>query len=230
MHDGFLSASQVFFRYPRQIRWILDDVSFFVDRGCAAVIEGAAGSGKTTFLRAMTGHLTPQHGRFLCDSYPGTLPARAFGVMPQVMTLVPDLSTLENTIVPFLALDREIQERDLRFCNQLLQALDLGPYRHAEAGTLSHQQQKALMFVRAFVHRPPLVVLDDPLGGIQESLQARMIRLMKEFCHSGMTLIMTMGEGEADGVGLVDPVFWRYDMHNGQLKPRIAEGFARSVA
>jgi ABC-type multidrug transport system ATPase subunit len=230
MRAGFLSAHQVFFRYPGQTNWALDDVGFSLDRGCSAVIEGSAGSGKTTLLRTLTGHLCPQNGRFLCRSYPGALPARAFGVMPQAMTLVPGLSTLENTIMPFLALNRQIQERDIRFCNQLLQALDLGPFRHAEAGSLSHQQQRVLMFVRAFVHRPAIVVLDDPFGGVQASLQKRMIQMIQEFCHSGMTVVMTLGEGEADRAGLVDPVFWRYGMDHGHLESRFTEGFARSVA
>jgi ABC-type multidrug transport system ATPase subunit len=230
MSFGFFSAHHVFFRYAGQTGWALNDVTFSLDRGSAAVIEGGIASGKTTLLRTLTGHLQPHHGSVSSRCYPGKLPPEAFGVMPQTVTLAPDLSTLENIIMPFVALNRQIQERDIRFCNQLLQALGLGPHRHVNAGHLSHQQKKILMFVRAFVHRPALVMLDQPFGGIDESLHLLMMRLIVEFCRSGMTVVMTLHQGEADALGLVDPLFCRYDMDHGHLEPRIAESSTRSVA
>lgn len=230
MSLGFFSAHHVFFRYSGQTDWALNDVTFSLDRGCAAVIEGPAACGKTTLLRTFTGHLQPHHGTIASRCYPGKLPSQAFGMMPQAMTLVPALSTLENTIMPFVASNRQIQERDIRFCNQMLQALGLGPHRHARAGDLSHQQKNILMFVRAFVHRPPLVMLDQPFAGIDQALHEVMIRLILEFCRSGMTVVMTLTQGEGDALNLVDPLFCRYGMDHGHLEPRIPESSTRSVA
>ena len=230
MSFGFFSAHHVFFRYPGQTGWALNDITVSLDRGCAAVIEGPAACGKTTLIRTLTGHLHPHHGGVSSRCYPGKLPPQAFGVMPQTVILAPELSTLENTIMPFVALNRQIQERDIRFCNQLLQALGLGPHRHAKASELSHQQQNILMFVRAFVHRPALVMLDQPFSGMDESLHGVMMRLILEFCRSGMTMVMTLRKGEGDTLNLVDPLFCRYDMDHGHLEPRITESSTRSVA
>jgi ABC-type multidrug transport system ATPase subunit len=230
MSLGFFSAHHVFFRYAGQTGWALNDVALSLDRGCAAVIEGTVGCGKTTLIRTFTGHLKPHHGVISSRCYPGKLPPQAFGVMPQTLILAPELSTLENTIMPFVALNRQIQERDIRFANQLLQALGLGPHRHAQAAALSHQQQKILMFVRAVVHRPAFVMLDQPFAGMDDALRGIMMRLILEFCRGGMTVIMTLNQGEGDALNLVDPLFCRYGMDHGHLEPRIAESSTRSVA
>jgi ABC-type thiamine transport system ATPase subunit len=73
-------------------------------------------------------------------------------------------------------------------------------------------------------------MLDQPFSGMDESLHLLMMRLILEFCRSGMTMVMTLRKGEGDTLNLVDPLFCRYDMDHGQLEPRITESSTRSVA
>ncbi len=153
------------------------DLSFGVNPGEIVGLVGANGAGKTTTLRALTGILRPTAGELrICGHDVLREPIAA----KRKMAYIPDTSHPFELLtvtehLHFIALAYHVENAPAKYA-ELLAELDLTEKRHAPAATLSRGMTQKLALACAFIREPRVIILDEPLTG----LDPRGIRNMKD--------------------------------------------------
>ncbi len=162
----------------------LDHVDIAVPRGELCGVVGADGAGKTTLLRCIAGLYRADGGSVL----PGRKGRNEVGFSPQGFHMYPDLTVNEN--IEFFGsvygLDKKtLSERS----DELLHFADLTEHRNRLAGNLSGGMQQKLTLACSVLHRPPILLLDEPTTGVDPISRREFWRLI-EVLHTAGTTIM----------------------------------------
>ena len=157
-------------------RLALDDVSFTVGDGRLTGFVGGNGAGKTTTMRIILGVLAADGGSVTLDGAPvTTADRRRFGYMPEERGLYPKMKVLEQ-IVYLARLHGWTPAAARRNALELLERLGLGERTNDTVETLSLGNQQRAQIAAALVHRPEVLVLDEPFSGLDpiavETVQA----------------------------------------------------------
>lgn len=137
----------------------LDDVSLDLPAGQVTVVVGGDGAGKSTLLRALAGALAPTSGVVRRP------PAPKVGYSPDTTGTYPDLSVDEN--LQFAATTYGVSPKEAhRRAAHYLDQTGLAGFRDRLAGHLSGGMRQKLGVIRAMLHRPELIVLDEPTTGV----------------------------------------------------------------
>jgi drug efflux transport system ATP-binding protein len=172
----------------------LSDVSVSVDAGELIVLVGPDGAGKTTLVRAMTGLIDVDSGEASINGADwSSAPADArerLGYMPQQFGLYADLSVDENLrfFADLFSLDKaEFEDRRA----QLLELTQLEEAHDRPAGALSGGMYKKLAVACALLHRPQVLVLDEPTNGVDPVSRRELWELLYEFVREGMGVLLS---------------------------------------
>jgi putative spermidine/putrescine transport system ATP-binding protein len=154
----------------------VDDVSLTVEPGETVGLVGPSGCGKTTTLRTVAGFETPTNGRVLFDDEEVThVPPeqRNVGLVFQSYALFDNMTVREN--VEFGLKMREVptDERAER-ATDLLELLDIGGMGDRDPTTLSGGQQQRVGLARALAIEPRVLLLDEPMTGLDAKLKTRL--------------------------------------------------------
>ena len=148
-------------------REVLKGISFGVPRGGFLSIFGPNGAGKTTTLRVLATLLTPSAGSIKVaghDVREDPMPVRrSIGFISHNAMLYPDLTAQEN--LRFYADMYGVQDREARI-TELLERLELSARRHDVVRTYSKGMRQRLAIARAILHRPRVLLLDEPHSGL----------------------------------------------------------------
>jgi ABC-2 type transport system ATP-binding protein len=191
--------------YPGGVHALVD-LDLTVERGEVFGYLGPNGAGKSTTIRLLLGLILPTRGRaalFGLDTrMNGVSSRRTVGYLPGDLRLSDRLTGREQ--LASLARLRGTVDEPFRdeLCERLEVVLDR-PIRH-----LSRGNRQKLGIVQAFMHRPELVVLDEPSAGLDPLLQAEMRRLLRETAASGSTVFLSSHSLDevqhvADRVGII---------------------------
>jgi ABC-2 type transport system ATP-binding protein len=172
----------------------LAGLSFSVEQGELFGLVGADGAGKTTTIRALAGLIGLDGGRADIagrDVAAGGSAAReSLGLMPQQASLYPDLSIAENLRFfgrLFCLPKRVFHERRER----LLGITRLGPFADRRADALSGGMYKKLALACALLHRPRVLLLDEPTVGVDPVSRRELWALLHELVQEGMTVLLS---------------------------------------
>lgn len=186
------------------------DVSLYVLPGSLLGIIGPSGAGKTTTIRLITGALKPDHGsvRVLGED-PRHFKRRTrerIGYMPQNFVLYPELNARENVDL-VAALFGTAPWRRRRHVEEVLRLVDLWDARDRRASDMSGGMQRRLELACALVHRPRLLILDEPTAGVDPVLRTRIWQELDRLRREGATILLTtqyVSEAEyCDAVALI---------------------------
>jgi branched-chain amino acid transport system ATP-binding protein len=207
----------------------LQDVSFRIDPGRVTALIGPNGAGKSTLINCISGVASSQKGSILLEQRPvETLPAHAIAALGiartfQNLKLFARLSVLDNVLTGLtVAAERSFivsmlrlpalrhQERQLRL--RALEALDdfgLAHKAHWPAASLSYGEKKRVELARAFVSNPRLVLLDEPVAGLNTEETAQITRHIRRQRSAGHTMLLVEHDMEmvmdvADQVVVLD--------------------------
>ncbi len=172
----------------------VDSISFSVAPGEVFGFLGANGAGKTTAIRMLTGLLAPTSGHARVAGYdvatdPETV-KRRIGYMSQRFSLYEDLTVQENVELYagiYGLSDAEISERT----DALLDRLDMQPRRNRLVASLPLGWRQKLAFSVALVHRPVIVFLDEPTGGVDPITRRQFWEMIYEAAGRGTTVFVT---------------------------------------
>ena len=165
----------------------LDGVQLGVRHGEVFGLLGPNGSGKTTLIRCLVGLVEPDAGTVtvLGRRLPDLGVLSRVGYMTQAAALYPDLSVLEN--LRFFA---AISGGD-RHVNEALEFVELVDRRDSVVATLSGGMRTRASLACAIVHRPQLLLLDEPTVGIDPQLRAQLWDRFRQMTASGTTIIVS---------------------------------------
>ncbi len=180
---------------------VLNEVSFAVNPGEFVTLLGPSGSGKTTTLKIIAGLDRASGGAVRVDGRDITfLPARLrnLGLVFQQYALFPHMTVAQNIAYPLTIRRVAKVEKDSRV-EELLKIASLDGLGHRRPSELSGGQQQRVALMRALAHRPPVVLLDEPLGALdrnlREQMQSELKRIQKDM---GVTMIyVTHDQDEA---------------------------------
>ena len=182
----------------------LDSVSLSLTAGEFVAVQGPSGSGKTTLLLAVGGLLAPSGGTIAFqgqDVYAMSLGARArwraqcLGFVFQQFHLIPYLSVIDNVLAPALACP--ITNARGRAA-ELLEQFGLSARASHVPSELSIGEQQRTALARALVHRPQLLLCDEPTGNLDEQNAQAVSKCLAEFQRQGgAVLLVTHDTGVA---------------------------------
>ena len=180
----------------------LRGVTLNVPSGMVYGLLGPNGAGKTTLIRSLVGLVKPEGGELhvLGHRMPDRAVLERIGYMTQATALYVDLTAEENARFFAAVHGGGDVEAALRF-------VDLWERRGSVTGTLSGGMQTRLSLACALVHRPDLLLLDEPTVGVDPLLRAQLWDGLREMAAAGTTIIVSshvMDEAErADRLGLM---------------------------
>jgi putative ABC transport system ATP-binding protein len=162
---------------------VFEQVSFEVARGEVVAILGESGVGKSTLLNALAGLDAPSAGRValdgralqgLADTALAHWRRAHVGFVFQAFHVLPHLTVAQNIALPLLLLGRP----DAARVGDMLAAVGLAGFDERLPRTLSGGQLQRVAIARALVHRPPLVLADEPTGNLDPDTAERVIELL----------------------------------------------------
>ena len=172
----------------------LDDVSFDLPPASITALVGPNGAGKTTLLRAMAALEEPMGGEIFIDGlniWEAPRQAhRLMGYLPDHFGLYQELSARRCLLhaARIRGLDDNAAEQAL---HQAALQVGLADKLEERAGTLSRGQRQRLALAQAIIHRPKVLLLDEPASGLDPQARADLSLLMKSLATTGMTLLIS---------------------------------------
>jgi heme exporter protein A len=144
---------------------VLRDVSLDLPPGSKTALLGSNGAGKTTLLNLLSTLLMPSTGSFRIDGLERSAPEmkRRIGVLAHSPMLYEDFTPLEN--LHFFASLYDVADADQRI-EELLRTVGLWLRRHEPTRILSRGYHQRLALARALVHRPSVLIADEPETGL----------------------------------------------------------------
>ena len=155
---------------------------------------GPNGAGKTTTMRIIATLLEPSYGEaYVCGYSVHTAPKeirRLVGYMPDFFGVYDDMTVVEY--LEFFAASYRIQgEARRNRVNEMLDVVDLDFKRDAFANTLSRGQTQRLGLARTLLHDPQVLLLDEPLSGLDPRARIEMRNLLRKLGEMGKTIIVS---------------------------------------
>ncbi len=196
-----VDAEEVVKQFGKQLA--LDGVTLRVHRGEVYGLLGPNGAGKTTLIRSLVGLVAPEAGTVsvLGQRMPQLEVLARIGYMTQQAALYPDLSAEENVHFFGAIYGRVDGVRDA------LELVDLWDRRKSVVSTLSGGMRTRCSLACALVHKPDLLLLDEPTVGVDPQLRVQLWDRFRKMAAGGTTIVVSshvMDEAErCDRLGLI---------------------------
>ena len=169
----------------------VDDVSFAVEQGEIFGLLGPNGAGKTTTIRLMLDIFKPDHGTVSILDGPMTEAKKErIGYMPEERGLYQEMQ-LERCLI-YLARLKGVSSADARQrVSVYLERFDLAQHRHKKVKELSRGMQQKSQIINTVLHRPELLIVDEPFSGL-DPVNTKLVKdLMDELRQEGTTIVMS---------------------------------------
>ena len=185
-------------------RTVLHRLSFTVAAGERLALTGPSGSGKSTLLNCLGGVDRPDSGRVILDGIEvqslesdalARLRRRSLGTVFQFFHLLPTLTAAENVEMPLQLIGVKAEERATRV-HRALDRLGLGPRAGALPSQLSGGEQQRVAIARALIHRPRLILADEPTGNLDSANGGIILDLLRELTDETHTALIIVTHSE----------------------------------
>lgn len=217
----------------------LRDVSLQIEQGEFFGLLGPNGAGKTTLISCMAGLCRPDSGTISILDHDTRsdyrLARQALGVVPQELVFDPFFSVRE--ILRLQSGYFGIAKND-DWVDELLAALDLTDKADHSMRSLSGGMKRRVLVAQALVHRPPVIILDEPTAGVDVALRQGLWQFIRRLNRDGHTIILTthyleeaealcgrlalMRSGEICALERTETLIRRFAKH--RLNVRLGEG------
>ena len=209
----------------------LKEVTFDIPRGEMVFLTGRSGAGKSTLMKLIMVMERPSSGHVIVNGHHlNKLPApripflrREIGVVFQNHQLLFDRSVYDNVALPLVILGYQPKEIGRRV-RAALDKVGLLSKEKNNPVTLSGGEQQRIGIARAVVHRPPILLADEPTGNLDPELANDIMRLFAEFNQVGTTVLIASHD-----LGLIARLPYRMlTLRDGEMVRGIGSQIARA--
>jgi putative ABC transport system ATP-binding protein len=178
----------------------IDNVSLDVARGQFVAVCGPSGCGKTTLLSIVGALVRPTAGKVvvagedlgaLSAAGRSAFRAKNIGFVFQMFHLLPYLTVLENVLLA------AGDGTDRTVASELLERFGLGARLSHRPAELSAGERQRVAIARAMMHRPPLVLADEPTGNLDGQSAADVLQILSDFHREGGTVLLATHQEQA---------------------------------
>ena len=175
---------------------VLEAISFQVDRGDMVGIIGPNGSGKSTLIKTILGLVKPMRGEVLVLGRDGTPERHLVGYTPQTELVDWDFPVTVFDVALMgrysrRGLFRRTTKEDREAADASLELVKIFDLRDRLIGELSGGQRRRVLLARAMAHNPELLLLDEPMAGLDATAQHQLLDLLDELRAKGATVILS---------------------------------------
>lgn len=197
----------------------LKDINVSIPEGVLTILKGRSGSGKTTLMNIMGALDMPSSGNVWIDGRDITklsdykreeLRRMELGFVFQAVSLIPTMNAYQN--VEFSLRMAGIRENRKECVEECLKRVGLGSRMHHMPAEMSGGEQQRVAIARAIVHRPKILLADEPTAELDSAMAAEVVHLFKEMTQmEHVTIIMTTHD-----TGLMDAGDVIVELQNGE--------------
>ena len=175
----------------------LSDISVKISQGEMVVLLGASGSGKSTFLKLISMEQRPTSGEVVVGAWRSSTAKpqqerelrRTLGFIYQDFKLLADRSVFENVALPLRV--AHVSDKQMHsMVEEALERVGLARYGPKPPGQLSGGQQQRVAVARALVHRPNVVLADEPTGNLDSEVSAEVVELFRTLRSVGTIVVL----------------------------------------
>lgn len=176
----------------------LDHVSFTVKKGDFVTVTGPSGSGKSTLLLSLFGLIRITSGNIIfdgkridniADNQLTRIRKKSVGYILQSFALVPYLTTIQNVMIP-LALEKISGKEQIKRATEILDYVGLSDRIDHLPRELSVGQQQRVAIARSIIHRPQIIMADEPTGNLDPTLSLEILGFLKKINQENKITIM----------------------------------------
>jgi len=198
----------------------LRDVNLSVAKGEFVAVTGASGAGKTTLLSILGTLTTPDSGQYLLDNenvFGGLkvsddhvsvneIRNRKIGFVFQEHRLLPQLTVLQNILLPTLAVQNKATKEQSEYASYLMSLTGIASLASREAPTLSGGEASRTALCRALIMKPLLLLADEPTGQLDSENARNIVSLLKTInAETGTTVVLVSHSQET--VAAADKIY-----------------------
>lgn len=189
---------------------VLNDITFALNDGSITVLMGTNGSGKTTLFNIISGFLSPDNGEVLLDgkniSHVTDYKINRLGITRtfQDMRLISKLTVKENLLLAFpsqdgekwwrtIFPDKKIKQEQLansQKAYEILSTCFIDDITDSKAGEISYGQQKLLNLACCMANNPQILLLDEPVAGVNPVFREKLATVIRQLKYRGKTLFI----------------------------------------
>ncbi|MBK9523028.1 MAG: ABC transporter ATP-binding protein [Rhodocyclaceae bacterium] len=170
----------------------LDQITLKIAQGEVFGLLGPNGAGKTTLISTLAGLARPSSGRVSVMGFDVQTDyrqaRRQLGVVPQELVFDPFFTVRETLRIQsgYFGV-----KNNNKWIDEILENLDLTSKANANMRTLSGGMKRRVLVAQALVHRPPVIVLDEPTAGVDVELRQTLWRFIRRLNADGHTIVLT---------------------------------------
>lgn len=173
----------------------LEGVTFSIENGSLSGVIGPNGGGKSSLLKSIVGLVKPTSGQVLVDGRPSHRMRRSIGFVPQLEQVDWNFpATVWDVVMmgltPSRGLFRSHSKANKEAAAAALQIVDMLDLHRRGIGELSGGQRRRALLARAIASNPTLLLLDEPMAGLDPTAQHRFLDIIDELRDSGATVVM----------------------------------------
>jgi NitT/TauT family transport system ATP-binding protein len=201
----FRNVHQAFARQGQERLVAIDSISFDLRTGSLVTLLGPSGCGKTTFLRIVAGLIAASSGTVEINGVEVRAPQPDFGVAFQQANLMPWRTVLKNVLFP-MEIRGEHGRAARDRATELLSLVGLAEFENAYPAELSGGMQQRVALCRALIHRPKLLLMDEPFGALDELTRMEMQDLLLDIRAKTGATVLFVTHSISEAVYLSDTV------------------------
>lgn len=187
----------------------LDNINLKFKKGEVIVLKGSSGSGKSTLLSLIAALNKPTSGEVIVDNqrvsklpddFASLYRRETIGFIFQKYNLIPNLSVIENILLPLIPNNPEKKEVS-KLLQEVMKKFNIEHKKDSIVNTLSGGEQQRVAIARAHINNPKIIIADEPTANLDERLKNNFIDILKDLKQSNKTIIIASH----------DPVFFELD-------------------
>ena len=174
----------------------LEHVTFSVAQQEIVGIIGPNGSGKSSLMKCIIGLIQPREGEVLVLGQPNTEQRKRIGYMPQIEEVEWDFPVTVGDVALMgryarRGLFRRPTRDDRQAADAALQRLGMYEFKNRLIGELSGGQRRRVLLARALANGPSVLLMDEPMAGLDARAQHRLLDIMDELRDEGTTIVLS---------------------------------------